>query len=60
VVVFEDCHGPRSWKPEELSLLKSLARAVGASVRHGQMRSSLNQVRTSLRQAVNRTPLSGH
>lgn len=61
MVVFEDCHKPRAWRPEDLSLLKSLARAVAASVRHGQMRSSLDQVRTSLRQAVNgRTPVSGH
>jgi GAF domain-containing protein len=60
VVVFEDCRQPRAWKPEDVSLLKSLARAVGASVRHGQMRSSLDQVRASLRLAVNRSPVSGH
>lgn len=60
VVGFEDCRQPRLWKPEDISLLKSLARAVAASVRHGQMRSSLDQVRNSLRQAVSRTPISGH
>ncbi|GEL69206.1 MULTISPECIES: GAF domain-containing protein [Myxococcus] len=58
MVAFEDCRRPRAWKPEEVTLLKSLARAVAASVRHGQMRSSLDQVRNSLRQAVNRTPVS--
>ncbi|MBZ4415107.1 GAF domain-containing protein [Myxococcus sp. RHSTA-1-4] len=55
MVAFEDCRQPRGWKPEEVSLLKSLSRAVAASVRHGQMRSSLDQVRNSLRQAVSRT-----
>ncbi|NVJ25821.1 MULTISPECIES: GAF domain-containing protein [Myxococcus] len=60
VAVFEDCRGARAWKPEEVSLLKSLARAVAASVRHGQMRSSLDQVRNNLRAAVGRTPASGH
>jgi GAF domain-containing protein len=60
VVGFEDCQRPRAWRPEDISLLKSLSRAVAASVRHGQMRSSLDQVRNSLRQAINRTPASGH
>ncbi|HZI13330.1 MAG TPA: GAF domain-containing protein [Myxococcus sp.] len=59
VLVFEDCRKPRAWKPEDVSLIKSLARAVGASVRHGQMRSSLDQVRASLRLAVNRSPVGG-
>ncbi|CAM3080466.1 GAF domain-containing protein [Corallococcus sp. ZKHCc1 1396] len=47
-VAFEDCRQARVWRPEEVSLLKSLARAIGASVRHANMRSSLSQVRTNL------------
>jgi GAF domain-containing protein len=47
-VAFEDCHQARIWRPEEVSLLKSLARAIGASVRHANMRTSLSQVRSNL------------
>ncbi|MBU8899050.1 GAF domain-containing protein [Corallococcus sp. H22C18031201] len=52
---FEDCERARVWRPEEISILKSLARAVGASVRQAQMRASLNQVRSTLRGAVLQT-----
>lgn len=48
LVAFEDCRQARVWRPEEVSLLKSLARAIGASVRHANMRTSLSQVRTNL------------
>jgi GAF domain-containing protein len=51
-VGFEDCHQARVWRTEEVSLLRTLARAIAASVRHAQMRSSLNQVRTTLRGSV--------
>ena len=56
-VAFEDCHQARVWRPEEVSLLKSLARAIGASVRHATMRSSLSQVRTNLTSVLR--PISG-
>ena len=60
VVGFEDCRQPRLWKPEDISLLKSLSRAVASAVRHAQMRSSLDEVRNNLRMAVSRRPASGH
>ncbi|XXF79248.1 GAF domain-containing protein [Myxococcaceae bacterium GXIMD 01537] len=51
-VSFEDCRQPRRWLPEEVTLQRALARALGASIRQSQMRSSLDQARMQLREVV--------
>lgn len=51
-VAFEDCRQPRVWAPEEITILRALSRALGASIRQTQMRSSLDQARLQLREVV--------
>jgi len=47
-VGFDDCHSARDWPTTEISLLKTLARALGGSLRHTQMRSTLRDARENL------------
>jgi len=51
-VAFEDCRQPRRWLPEEITILRALARSLGSSIRQSQMRSSLDQARLQLREVV--------
>ena len=51
-VAFEDCRQPRRWLPEEVTILRALSRALGASIRQSQMRNSLDQARLQLREVV--------
>lgn len=51
-VAFEDCRQPRRWLPEEITILRALARSLGSSIRQSQMRNSLDQARLQLREVV--------
>lgn len=51
-VGFDDCHSPRDWPSNEVALLKTLARALGGSLRHTQMRSTLRDARSNLLQVL--------
>lgn len=51
-VGFEDCRRARVWSAEEVTLLKALASGLGSALRHRQMRSSLSQTRTNLREMM--------
>jgi GAF domain-containing protein len=51
-VGFEDCQQGRVWSAEEVILLKSLASGLSAALRHRQMRSSLAQTRSQLREMM--------
>lgn len=51
-VAFEDCRQPRHWLPEEVTLLRTLARSLSSAIRQTQMRNSLDQARSQLREVV--------
>ena len=51
-VGFDDCHSEREWPAVEVAVLKTLARALGGSLRHTQMRSTLASARTQLEQVL--------
>ncbi|SET90058.1 GAF domain-containing protein [Stigmatella erecta] len=51
-VGFDDCQKARVWTAEEVILLKSLASGLSSALRHRQMRSSLSQTRSQLREMM--------
>lgn len=51
-VGFDDCQTPREWPATQVALLKTLARALGGSLRHTQMRSTLRDARSNLLQVL--------
>lgn len=51
-VGFDDCRTPRQWPAIEVTLLRTLARALAGSLRHSQVRGSLRDVRSNLLQVI--------
>ncbi len=51
-VGFDDCHSAREWPATEIALLRLLARALGGSLRHSQVRGALRDVRENLVQVL--------
>jgi len=54
-VGFDDCHTPRDWPAEEVAVLRTLARALGGSLRHTQMQSTLRAAREQLQEVLSST-----
>jgi GAF domain-containing protein len=51
-VAFEDCRQPRRWMTEEVTILRTLSRSLSSALRQTQMRNSLDQARSQLREVV--------
>lgn len=58
-VGFDDCHSPREWPEEEVAVLRTLARALGGSLRHTQMQSILRAAREQLQAVLSSTKPKG-
>lgn len=54
-VGFDDCHSPRQWPADEVAVLRTLARALGGSLRHTQMQSTLRAAREQLQEVLSST-----
>lgn len=54
-VGFDDCRNPRQWPADEVAVLRTLARALGGSLRHTQMQSTLRAAREQLQEVLSST-----
>ena len=51
-VGFDDCQSERQWPAEEVAVLETLARALSGSLRHAQMKNTLNLARLHLETVI--------
>ncbi len=58
-MAFEDCRQPRRWGTEEVTIQRTLARSLSSAIRQTQMRNSLDQARSQLREVMKSCAASG-